>query len=155
MQNLAVVVVNINPKIRLVIAGSQIQCLVESFAVFPERAAWPCEGVNWIQSDYPVLSLGCTYFHRLPRWLGSSLSTLASARKQAENPAHPSVVPDLCFLSGRSVSSSQLNYIGTLLSPISCQSQNTLPRGTGGQIHRYLNLGNAVCQFRVCFCRHE
>src|SRR5260370_26739854 len=61
-------------------------------------AAWPCEGVNWIQSDYPVLSLGCTYFHRLPRWLGSSLSTLASARKQAENPAHPSVVPDLCLL---------------------------------------------------------
>src|ERR1700722_4078178 len=98
MQNLAVVVVNINPKIQLVIAGSQIQCLVESFAVFPERAAWPCEGVYWIQSDYPVLSLGCTYFHRSPRWLGSSLSTLASARKQAENPAHPSVVPDLCLL---------------------------------------------------------
>src|SRR6202166_2207050 len=86
MQNLAVVVVNINPKIRLVIAGSQIQCLVESCAVFPERAAWPCEGVYWIQSDYPVLSLGCTYFHRSPRWLGSSLSTLASARKQAERP---------------------------------------------------------------------
>src|SRR5216684_4308146 len=98
MQNLAVVIVNINPKIQLVIAGSQIYCLVESFAVFPERAAWPCEGVNWIQSDYPVFSLGCTYFHRLPRWLGSSLSTLASARKQAENPAHPSVVPDLCLL---------------------------------------------------------
>src|ERR1700688_1620203 len=98
MQNLAVVVVNINPKIRLVIAGSQIQCLVESCAVFPERAAWPCEGVYWIQSDYPVLSLGCTYFHGSPRWLGSSLSTLASPRKQAENPAQPSVVPDLCLL---------------------------------------------------------
>ena len=60
MQNLAVVVVNINPKIRLVIPGSQIKRLVERFAVFPERAAWPCEGVYWIQPDYPVLSLGCT-----------------------------------------------------------------------------------------------
>src|SRR5260370_15481673 len=98
MQNLGVVVVNINPKIQLVIAGSQIQCLVESFAVFPERAAWPCEVVYWIQSDYPVLSLGCTCFHRSPQWLGSSLSTLASPRKQAENPAHPSVVPDLYLL---------------------------------------------------------
>src|SRR6202171_6622463 len=101
MENLAVVVVNINPKIQLVIARSQIQCLVESFAVFPERAAWPCEGVYWIQSDYPVLSFGCTYFHRSPHWLISSLSTLASPRKQAENPAHPahpSVVPDLCLL---------------------------------------------------------
>src|SRR6266478_2992346 len=82
MQNLAVVVVNINPKIQLVIAGSQIWCLVESFAVFPERAAWPCEGVYWIQPDYPVSPLGCTYFHRSPRWLESSLSTITSPRKQ-------------------------------------------------------------------------
>src|ERR1700675_1427590 len=84
MQNLAVVVVNINLKIKRGLAGSQIYCLVESFAVFPERAAWPCEGVYWIQSDYPVLSFGCTYFHGSPRWLGSSLSTLASPRKQAK-----------------------------------------------------------------------
>jgi hypothetical protein len=66
------------------------------FAVFPERAAWPCEGVYWVQPDYPVLPLGCTYFHRSPRWLGSSLRTISSPRKQAENPAHPRVVPALC-----------------------------------------------------------
>src|SRR4029077_16854865 len=96
MQNLAVVIVNINPKIQLVIAGSQIECLVESFAVFPERAAWPCEGVYWVQPDYPVLPLGCTYFHRSPRWMGSFLSTLTSPPTQSENPAHPSVVPALC-----------------------------------------------------------
>src|SRR6266849_7080571 len=81
MQNLAVVVVNINPKIQLVIAGSQI-CLVESFAIFPERSAWPCEGVYWIQPNYPVLPLGCTYFHRSPG-VFSKYANLASRANSA------------------------------------------------------------------------
>src|SRR6266480_5354627 len=75
MQNLAVVVLNINPKIQLVIAGSQILCLVESFAVFPERAAWPCEGVYWVQPITRYCPLGAR----------TSIAHLASPRKQAEN----------------------------------------------------------------------
>jgi hypothetical protein len=78
MHNLAGVVVNINPEIQLVIARSQIKSFVESFAVFPEGAARSCQGFYWIQPDYPVLPLGCTYFHRSPRRLGSSLITLTS-----------------------------------------------------------------------------
>src|SRR5438270_6022971 len=47
--------------------------------------AWPCEGVYWVQPITRYCPLGCTYFHRSPRWLESPLSTLASPRKQAEN----------------------------------------------------------------------
>src|SRR5215469_16700076 len=97
MQNLAGVVVNVDVRIQLVIACREIQCFVKSFAVFPEGTAWPRESVYWIQPDYPVFPLGCTYLHRSPRRLGSSLSTLTSTRKQAESLGHAMKVGENTF----------------------------------------------------------
>ena len=67
VQKLAGVVVYIDPGVRLFIAVCQVSCLVEGFAVFPERSAWPCESVDWIQSYYPILTFRGLCLHGSPQ----------------------------------------------------------------------------------------
>jgi hypothetical protein len=82
VQTLAIVVVNVNPEVELSIAFSQVSCFLERFTVFQERAARPCEGVDWILSYYSILTLRCAYLHYSPQRLGFSLNTPTLSRKQ-------------------------------------------------------------------------
>src|SRR6266851_7033327 len=59
VQEHASVVVYVDPEIQLSIAVGKVACFVECFAVFPERSAWRCEGVDWIQSYNAILPLRC------------------------------------------------------------------------------------------------
>src|SRR5215469_9461579 len=72
VQNLPGVVVYVNPGVRPFIAVCHVSCLVDSFAVFPERSAWPCESVDGIQSYYTVLTFRGLCSHCSPRTRDSS-----------------------------------------------------------------------------------
>ena len=63
VQKRASIVVYVDPEIQLSIAVSKVACFVECFAVFPERSAWRCEGVDWIQSYNAILPLRCLSLH--------------------------------------------------------------------------------------------
>src|SRR5260370_13159252 len=63
VQKRASVVVYVDPEIQLSIAVGKVACFVECFAVFPERSAWRCEGVDWIQSYNAILPLRCLSLH--------------------------------------------------------------------------------------------
>ena len=63
VQEHASVVVYVDPEIQLSIAVGKVACFVECFAVFPERSAWRCEGVDWIQSYNAILPLRCLSLH--------------------------------------------------------------------------------------------
>ena len=76
------VIVYVDPQVRLSVAVRQISCFVERFTVFQERAARPCEGVDWILSYYSILTLRCAYLHYSPQRLGFSLNTPTLSRKQ-------------------------------------------------------------------------
>ena len=69
----------------------QVSCLVEGFAVFPERSAWPCESVDWIQSYYPILTFRGLCLHGSPQTGDSftypNASIKASIKVRGRRPA--------------------------------------------------------------------
>src|SRR4029077_6169618 len=77
------VVVYVDPDIQLSIAVSKVACFVECFAVFPERSAWRCEGVDWIQSYNAILPLRCLSLHLFPS--GGAFSNYRNVASKASN----------------------------------------------------------------------
>ena len=59
VQKFTGVVVYVDPRVRLCIAFRQVAGFVERFTLFPERSAWPCERIDWIQSYNAILTLRC------------------------------------------------------------------------------------------------
>src|SRR6266403_1468537 len=65
VQKLAPVVVNVGPQVQLPTAVSQLHRFFKCLAVFREGATRGCEGVDWIESYYSKLALGCLHLHCL------------------------------------------------------------------------------------------
>ena len=83
VQEHASVVVYVDPEIRLSITVGKVACFVECFAVFPERSAWRCEGVDWIQSYNAILPLRCLSLHLFTS--GGAFSSYRNVASKASN----------------------------------------------------------------------
>ena len=83
VQKRAGVVVYVDPEKQLSIAVSKVACFVDCFAVFAERSAWRCEGVDSIQSYNAILPLRCLSLHLFTS--GGAFSNYRNVASKASN----------------------------------------------------------------------